>query len=124
MGTYSVNYEVSDSAGNTNIGMNGTYSEDVITLGQWHRVVFTYNANTSTAKVYVDGALAATNTNISQSTYGLYSNESGTPLLLLFGDNDGDSDVIDLKAAALYGEELSGSQVQQLGNTTSRTFGF
>jgi subtilisin family serine protease len=110
--------------GGAKIGMSVTYSEDVITLDQWHRVVFTYNANTSTAKVYVDGALAVTNTNISQSTYGLYSNESGTPLLLLFGDNDGDSDVIDLKAAALYGEELSGSQVQQLGNTTIRTFAF
>jgi len=42
----------------------------------------------------------------------------------LFGDDDGDSDIIDLKAAALYGEELSESQVQQLGATTSRTFGF
>ena len=35
-----------------------------------------------------------------------------------------DGDIIDLKAAALYGEELSGSQVQQLGTTTNCTFGF
>jgi dienelactone hydrolase len=126
---FNSNYNASNDGelyikGGTKIGMRGTYSDDVITLGQWHRVVFTYNANTSTAKVYIDGALATTHSSVSQSTYGLYSTESGSPLLLLFGDDDGDSDIIDLKAAALYGEELSESQVQQLGATTSRTFGF
>jgi hypothetical protein len=126
---FNTNYNASNDGemfikGGTRIGMSGVYSEDVITLGQWHRVVFTYNANTSTANIYVDGALAVTNSSISQGRYGLYSTESGSPLLLLFADDDGDSDIIDLKAAALYGEELSESQVQQLGNTSSRTFGF
>nr|MBC8347066.1 hypothetical protein [Verrucomicrobiota bacterium] len=94
--------------GDMKIGASGLYSEaNALSLNNWHRIIFTFNANTSTAKIYMDGNLALTNASISQSRYGLYSAESNKPLLLLLGDDDGDSDAVDLKAAALYGEAPS-----------------
>jgi murein DD-endopeptidase MepM/ murein hydrolase activator NlpD len=110
--------------GDMKIGASGLYSEaNALSLNNWHRIIFTFNANTSTAKIYVDGNLALTNASISQSRYGLYSAESNKPLLLLLGDDDGDSDAVDLKAAALYGEELSDPQALRLGGVQNRSFG-
>ena len=104
------------------IGGSGEYSQaNAISLNTWHRILFTIDGGT--ANVYLDGNQVLSNDSFSISRYGLYSKESQKPLMLILGDNDGDADAVDLRAAALYGIELTPEQAGRLGDASNRSFG-
>jgi hypothetical protein len=93
-----------------NIGVAATsYSPDVITAGQWYRLVIAVD-NGSRYTYYLDGV--PFNQAIVQEVDGRFSLDS---ILLLFADNDGEDNTITISEVAMWDVALTDEQAASLG---------
>lgn len=96
---------------NGTIGVSATgYSSWSLASDTWVRVVVSVD-NGSSYKIYADGQLILNGT--TQSVDGRFSLESA---LLLFADNNGEDNPIDVTSARMYDRALSDAEAANLGD--------
>lgn len=91
------------------------YSENTILANTWYRLVISVK-NDQFFKIYIDGVLWLDGAG--QPLDGRYGLD---PVLILFGDNDGDDGVIKCAEAAIWDVALTSDEVALLGNVQSNT---
>ncbi|MCD5380896.1 LamG domain-containing protein, partial [Candidatus Gracilibacteria bacterium] len=84
-----------------------------ISDGTWHHLVFTYEQGNKTAKIYIDGNLDATATNVSHSTGNNKTTRIGR------NNDGGETFPGSLDEVRLYDRALNSSEVSQLYSTPS-----
>jgi hypothetical protein len=98
-------------AGNLGIGGTG-YSEHVVTAGEWHRLVLSAGMGNAYL-TYLDGELIHEG-NVGSATVD--SRFSWLPEgVLLFADEDGEDNEIDIAEVMIWDGALTGEQVKSLG---------
>lgn len=99
--------------GNIGVGVTG-YSSYAVVPNEWYRLAISVDLGSS-YKYYLDGELAKAG--VSQALNGrfaLYPSSNGNQVLL-FADENGEDNPIDIAQVALYDVPLSAAQVRSLG---------
>jgi hypothetical protein len=91
------------------------YTENTVLANTWYRLVITVR-NDQFFRIYIDGNLWMDGAG--QPLDGRYGIE---PILILFGDNDGDDGVIRCAEAAIWDVALNSDEVALLGTVQSNT---
>jgi hypothetical protein len=98
---------------NATIGVSAiAWSTNTISIDTWYRLVFTYSG--TTAKFYINGVLWGENSSLSvDSRFAL------SPVMLIFADDDGESEIFHCAELALYDVTLTPEQITTLGDPTT-----
>lgn len=117
-----IEFMFGDSAGNS---ANPETSGQNYADGNWHHVVGTWNSSTGTAKIYVDGNLSATDTDVN---VGDISNSIdmtiGVRNTNLDFDFSGKIDEVVIYNRTLSGDEITELYTRQLNNLTGAQYDF
>jgi len=99
--------------GNGTIGVTAiAWSTNTVSIDTWYRLVFTYSG--TTAKFYINGELWGENSSLTVDDRFALS-----PVMQLFADDDGESEIFHCAELALYDVTLTPEQVTSLGNPTT-----
>lgn len=98
-----------------NIGVSATgYSQYSLKAGEWYRLVISVGLGNH-FDYYLDGHLLFSGTSqAADGRFALYPS-TGQNEFLLFADNDGEDNVMDISQVAVYGTDLSAALVDSLG---------
>ncbi len=101
------------------VGGNYTLVSTGITTGAWKHVVLTFNDNSNTMKLYVNGDLVSTNPSVTQSyaseTLRIGCHYAGTPVSFWDGN---------IAQVRIYNGSISAADILSRFNTTKATFGY
>jgi PKD repeat protein len=102
-----------DDQGALGVGATG-YSTYTVSPNEWYRLVIAVDLG-STYKYYLDGQFALDGGNQTlDGRFSLYPTNPAKPLLL-FADNDGEDNALNVAYAAIYNGCMNAAQVQALG---------
>ena len=100
-------------SGQIGVGVTG-YSPYILTPGEWYRLVITVDLGSS-YKYYLDGQLLQDGgVQLLDGRFSLYPSNPSQPLLL-FADDNGEDNQIDIAYAAVYNGCFSSAQAAALG---------
>jgi hypothetical protein len=106
---------INDGSGKIGIGKTG-YSSRSVEPNKWHRLVIVADLQTTggTYDYYLDGRLV-NNYTVATGQTMLDDRLSPQDTLLLFADNDGENDTMDVSSFVLFDKALTAQEIYELG---------
>ncbi len=120
---YQIRFGVTSSG--TGIGLTELESDQKLNIGQWNHIAVTYNAASTTGKLYINGVLVQTKTNMESSIFDsdarvMIGASRGTPANFL----NGLIDEVRIWSVTRTQAQIQSSMLSQLAGTTANLNGY